>query len=242
MDDTAAHLVDRVPLEVPIRQWVLTLPYPLRLPCARNAPPKSSVLRAFLRALFADQRRRAKQVPGIRRGAMRGGDVHPALRLGDEPHTALRSPDAGRRLRGTRPLAGSVPAAASSRDGGRGAGHDRDGEERDAARRTPSPGRWPRRRGGRRGPADRDADPSRRARTRSADRGLLAPCARGTRIGQHRGRRFPPRSKRADRATASTAAAVAEPGCGDPPPNVPIGRSPWADLLQRVFEVEAFSS
>jgi hypothetical protein len=31
MADTAAQLVDRVLPEVPIRQWVLTLPYPLRL-------------------------------------------------------------------------------------------------------------------------------------------------------------------------------------------------------------------
>ncbi len=30
MSDTAAHLVDRVLPEVPVRQWVLTLPYPLR--------------------------------------------------------------------------------------------------------------------------------------------------------------------------------------------------------------------
>jgi hypothetical protein len=34
MADTAAHLVDRVLPEVPIRQWVLTLPYPVRYRCA----------------------------------------------------------------------------------------------------------------------------------------------------------------------------------------------------------------
>jgi len=65
MADTAAHLVERVLPEVPVRQWVLTLPYPLRLPCAWNAKLTSAVLRAFLRALFADQRRRAKQVHGV---------------------------------------------------------------------------------------------------------------------------------------------------------------------------------
>jgi hypothetical protein len=37
MADTAAHLVDRVLPEVPIRQWVLTLPYPLRYRRAWNA-------------------------------------------------------------------------------------------------------------------------------------------------------------------------------------------------------------
>ena len=59
MADTAAHLVDRVIPEVPIRQWVLTLPYPLRYRCAWNASLTSNVLRAFLRAVFADQRRTA---------------------------------------------------------------------------------------------------------------------------------------------------------------------------------------
>lgn len=61
MADTAAHLVERVLPEVPVRQWVLTLPYPLRLSCGWDAKLTSAVLRAFLRALFADQRRRAKQ-------------------------------------------------------------------------------------------------------------------------------------------------------------------------------------
>jgi len=68
MADTAAHLVESVLPEVPIRQWVLTLPYPLRLPCAWDAKLTSAVLRAFLRSVFADQRRRAKEIHGIRNG------------------------------------------------------------------------------------------------------------------------------------------------------------------------------
>ena len=68
MADIAAHLVDRVLPEVPIRQWVLTLPYPLRYRCAWNARLTSEVLRCFLRAVFADQRRRAKRDLGIGRG------------------------------------------------------------------------------------------------------------------------------------------------------------------------------
>jgi hypothetical protein len=60
MADTAAHLVDRVLPEVPIRQWVLTLPYPLRYRCAYDARLTSEVLRAFLRALFSELRRRAR--------------------------------------------------------------------------------------------------------------------------------------------------------------------------------------
>ena len=68
MADTAAHLVDRVLPEVPIRQWVLTLPYPLRYRCAWNARLTSEVLRCFLRSVFADQRRRARAHFGIRKG------------------------------------------------------------------------------------------------------------------------------------------------------------------------------
>ncbi|MBK7952106.1 MAG: transposase [Deltaproteobacteria bacterium] len=66
--DTAAHLVDRVLPEVPIRQWVLTLPYPLPVSLAWNAKLTTEVLRCFLRSTFADQRRRARALCGIRRG------------------------------------------------------------------------------------------------------------------------------------------------------------------------------
>ena len=68
MADTAAQLVDCILPEVPVRQWVLTLPYPLRYRCAWNARLTSEVLRCFLRAVFADQRRRAKLEFGITRG------------------------------------------------------------------------------------------------------------------------------------------------------------------------------
>jgi len=68
MAETAARLADGVIPEVPIRQWVLTLPYPLRYRCAWDARLTSEVLRAFLRALFADQRRRARRHHGIRAG------------------------------------------------------------------------------------------------------------------------------------------------------------------------------
>jgi hypothetical protein len=68
MADTAAHLVDCVLPEVPIRQWVLTLPYPLRYRCAYDRTLTSQVLRAFLRALFAGLRRRANEHWGSSRG------------------------------------------------------------------------------------------------------------------------------------------------------------------------------
>ena len=48
MVDTAAHLVDRVLLEVPVRQWVLTLHYLLRYRSAYDARLTSAVLRAFI--------------------------------------------------------------------------------------------------------------------------------------------------------------------------------------------------
>ncbi|HIF23323.1 MAG TPA: hypothetical protein EYQ27_15815 [Gemmatimonadetes bacterium] len=66
MADTAAHLVDRVLPEVPVRQWVLTLPYPLRYRCAYDAKLTSAVLRAFLQALFAELRRRVQRQWGVR--------------------------------------------------------------------------------------------------------------------------------------------------------------------------------
>jgi hypothetical protein len=65
MADAAAHLVDCVLPEVPVRQWVLTLPYPLRYRCAWDPKLTSEVLRAFLRALFADLRRRARIRHGV---------------------------------------------------------------------------------------------------------------------------------------------------------------------------------
>jgi hypothetical protein len=66
MADTAAHLVDRVLPEAPVRQWVLTLPYPLRYRCAYDARLASDVLRAFIRALFAELRRRVGRQWGVR--------------------------------------------------------------------------------------------------------------------------------------------------------------------------------
>jgi Putative transposase/Transposase zinc-binding domain len=66
MADTAAHLVDRVLPMVPIRQWVLTLPYPLRYRCAYDRELASQVLRAFVRSLFTELRRRVRRQWGVR--------------------------------------------------------------------------------------------------------------------------------------------------------------------------------
>jgi len=51
MADTAAHLVDRVLLAAPYRQWVLSVPKPLRLRLARDPEWARAEL---LRRVFAD--------------------------------------------------------------------------------------------------------------------------------------------------------------------------------------------
>ena len=61
MADTAAHLVDRVLPEAPIRQWVLSLPFNLRYRLAYDAELTGAVLRIFVRRVFASLRRRARR-------------------------------------------------------------------------------------------------------------------------------------------------------------------------------------
>jgi hypothetical protein len=69
MSDTAAHLVDRVLPEAPVRQWVLSLPIPLRYRVAYDHELCSAVLAVFLRAVFGALRHRAKNELGIAGGA-----------------------------------------------------------------------------------------------------------------------------------------------------------------------------
>jgi hypothetical protein len=56
MSDTAAHLVGRVIPHVPVRQWVLSLPYALRYRLAYNVGTVTAVLGVFVRAVFGDSR------------------------------------------------------------------------------------------------------------------------------------------------------------------------------------------
>jgi hypothetical protein len=60
MADTAAHLVDRVLPEVPVRQWVLSLPFSLRYRLAYDSRLTSDVLRVFIRRVFVSLRRRGR--------------------------------------------------------------------------------------------------------------------------------------------------------------------------------------
>ncbi len=66
MSDTAAHLVDRVFPRVPVRQWVLSLPYALRYRLAYDAEMVSEVLGIFTETVFASLIRRAIEFGAIR--------------------------------------------------------------------------------------------------------------------------------------------------------------------------------
>lgn len=81
MAETAANLVDRVIPMVPVRQWVVSLPIPLRYRMAYDAELTASVLRLFIGAVFSSYRRRAKRLHGVT--AARCGSVTFVQRFGD---------------------------------------------------------------------------------------------------------------------------------------------------------------
>ncbi len=82
MADTAAHLVDRVLPRVPIRQWVLSLPFALRYRLAFDGPLTSAILGLFLRTVFSSLRRRAR-LPIEGRRSLQCGAVTFVQRFGD---------------------------------------------------------------------------------------------------------------------------------------------------------------
>ncbi len=61
MANTAAHLVDRVLPDVPLRQYVLSLPFELRRLAAFKAPVLGALARIFIEAIFARHRAWAKR-------------------------------------------------------------------------------------------------------------------------------------------------------------------------------------
>jgi hypothetical protein len=71
MADSAAHLVDRVIPEVPVRQWVLSVPFALRYRLAYDSSLVRDVLQIFVRTIFASIRRRAG-IPASNRQARCG--------------------------------------------------------------------------------------------------------------------------------------------------------------------------
>ena len=94
MADVAAHLVDRVFPIVPVRQWVLSLPFALRYRMAYDARLTGAVLNVFMRALFGELRRRASELLGV--GASQCGAVTFVQRYGDalncNPHFHCMAP------------------------------------------------------------------------------------------------------------------------------------------------------
>jgi hypothetical protein len=72
MCGTAGHLVDRVFPSVPVRQWVLSVPFKLRLLLAKNHRALSAVGRIFVREVFHWQREQAalRGIPRARGGAV----------------------------------------------------------------------------------------------------------------------------------------------------------------------------
>ncbi len=71
MANTAAHLVDHVIPDVPLRQYVLSVPFELRLLLAKNPEALTMVGRVFVEEIFRWQRDRAREggVGGEARGA-----------------------------------------------------------------------------------------------------------------------------------------------------------------------------
>jgi hypothetical protein len=60
MHDVAFHLVDQVLPAVPYRQWVLTMPRPLRYRMVRDPELRRAVTNILVRSIFVLQRRQAK--------------------------------------------------------------------------------------------------------------------------------------------------------------------------------------
>jgi hypothetical protein len=54
MVETSAHLIDRIIPAAPVRQWVLSFPWPLRLLFARQPDTLSRCLAIIIRAIETD--------------------------------------------------------------------------------------------------------------------------------------------------------------------------------------------
>jgi hypothetical protein len=65
MAETAAHLIDHVIPVVPVRQWVLSVPFALRYRLAYDSSLVSDILNVFLRVVFGQLRQRARQMLGL---------------------------------------------------------------------------------------------------------------------------------------------------------------------------------
>ena len=75
MADVATHLVDEVLPEVPVRQWVCTLPWALRQHAGYNRAFCTDAIEAFVASLTTELRRRAKRQHDL----ASVGEAHPGL-------------------------------------------------------------------------------------------------------------------------------------------------------------------
>ena len=66
MAATAAHLIDRVLPDVPVRQWVLSLPFELRFLLATDRSLLSAILRIFIDLVFQRYRARFRSTEASR--------------------------------------------------------------------------------------------------------------------------------------------------------------------------------
>ena len=95
MTERAAHLVDAVLPWVPVRQWVLTVPYRLRYQMAWNHGLSRAVLRVYTRVLL-DVYARGARARGIAGWTDRHGHGAAARGWGVEHECPLSHPRAGR--------------------------------------------------------------------------------------------------------------------------------------------------
>ena len=81
MADTAAHLVDRVLPHVPVRQWVLSVPFALRYRMGYDGGLASQALKVFVAQIQRSLRRRARR-RGLPMSRAKGGSVTFVQRFG----------------------------------------------------------------------------------------------------------------------------------------------------------------
>jgi hypothetical protein len=91
MTDTAKYLVENVLPVAPYRQWTLAFPRAIRFPLLRDREKLTAVLNAFLRTVFAWQRRKARAL-GITQPLC--ASVTLLQRFGSRPQATL-TPTAG---------------------------------------------------------------------------------------------------------------------------------------------------
>ena len=89
MADTAAYLVEHVIPAVPVRQWVLSIPFGLRYRIAYDSHLMGDVLNVFIRVVFGQLRRRAREILALK--SSQCGAITFIQRFGDALNLKKRS-------------------------------------------------------------------------------------------------------------------------------------------------------